>query len=162
MRCLLDTDIISYLHWPQPPAELVAWLAERTAADLCISAMTVAEIRNGILEMDEGRKRAELEAWFHGADGPLAYFKNRILPFDDHAAMIWARLMATGKTIGRRRSERDMVIAATAEANDCLLVTNNERDFAGLDFINPLRGGIREATAPYLVSPRAPPLPMAS
>jgi predicted nucleic acid-binding protein len=30
------------------------------------------------------------------------------------------------------RSPLDMIVAAIAEANDCLIVTDNERDFAGL------------------------------
>jgi predicted nucleic acid-binding protein len=32
-----------------------------------------------------------------------------------------------------------MVIAAVAEANDCVVVTDNERDFDGLRFLNPMR-----------------------
>jgi predicted nucleic acid-binding protein len=32
-----------------------------------------------------------------------------------------------------------MIVAAVAEANDCLVVTENERDFAGLKIVNPMR-----------------------
>jgi hypothetical protein len=32
-----------------------------------------------------------------------------------------------------------MILAAVAEANNCVVVTDNEKDFAGLNFINPLR-----------------------
>jgi predicted nucleic acid-binding protein len=32
-----------------------------------------------------------------------------------------------------------MIVAATAEANDCIVVTDNEKHFAGLKFINPMR-----------------------
>jgi hypothetical protein len=32
-----------------------------------------------------------------------------------------------------------MIVAAVAEVHDCMIVTDNEKDFAGLDFINPLR-----------------------
>jgi predicted nucleic acid-binding protein len=32
-----------------------------------------------------------------------------------------------------------MILAAIAEANDCIVVTDNEKDFAGLKFINPMR-----------------------
>lgn len=32
-----------------------------------------------------------------------------------------------------------MIIAATAEANDCVVVTDNEKDFAWLNIFNPLR-----------------------
>ena len=31
--------------------------------------------------------------------------------------------------------------AAVAGANDCVVITDNEKDFAGLEIINPLRGG---------------------
>jgi len=34
-----------------------------------------------------------------------------------------------------------MIVAAIAGANDCVIVTDNERDFARLEFINPLRIG---------------------
>jgi hypothetical protein len=47
--------------------------------------------------------------------------------------------MAEGTARGRPRSALDMIIAAVAEANECVVVTDNERDFAGLPTINPLR-----------------------
>jgi predicted nucleic acid-binding protein len=54
------------------------------------------------------------------------------------AGLVWAELMAEGKVKGRRRSGLDTIIAATA--NDCIVVTDDERDFAGVEIINPLRG----------------------
>jgi predicted nucleic acid-binding protein len=47
--------------------------------------------------------------------------------------------MADGTAKGRPRSPLDMIIAAVAEANDCVVITENERHFAGLKFVNPLR-----------------------
>ena len=67
------------------------------------------------------------------------FFAERILAFDEDAALIWGRLMAEGKRAGRLRSGLDMIVAAVAEANNCLVVTANERDFAGVSFMNPLR-----------------------
>jgi len=32
-----------------------------------------------------------------------------------------------------------MIIAAIAEANECVVVTDNEKDFVGLKIVNPLR-----------------------
>jgi hypothetical protein len=32
-----------------------------------------------------------------------------------------------------------MIVAAVAEANDCIVVTDNEKDFAGISILNPLR-----------------------
>jgi len=66
-----------------------------------------------------------------------------VLPFDEAAALIWGRLMAAGKAKGQPRSALDTIIAAVAEANGCIVVTDNEKDFAGIETINPLRGAER-------------------
>jgi predicted nucleic acid-binding protein len=138
-RFLLDTNIISNVTKPDPSKALLAWMAEQADNDLFISALTVGEIRRGLLEKPAGKKRALLEAWFSGPEGPQALFAGRVLAFDDKAGLIWARLMADGSAKGRPRSALDMIIAAIAEANGCLIVTDNEKDFAGLKFVNPLR-----------------------
>lgn len=136
---LLDTNIISNVTKPNPSPSLLAWMAEQADHDLFISALTIAEIRRGLLEMPAGKKRSLLEAWFSGQSGPPALFSDRVLPFDEPAALIWARLMAEGTAKGRPRSALDMIIAAIAEANGCVVVTDNEKDFTGLSFFNPLR-----------------------
>jgi predicted nucleic acid-binding protein len=138
-RYLLDTNIISNVVKPQPSESLVAWMAVQRDEDLFIASLTVAEIRRGILEMPRGRKRAELDAWFSGLEGPQALFAGRILPFDESAALVWARLMAEAKAAGRPRSALDMVIAAVAVAHECMIVTDNEKDFPGLQIVNPMR-----------------------
>jgi toxin FitB len=138
-RYLLDTNIISNATKPNPSPTLLVWMAEQNDIDLFISALTVAEIRRGLLEKPKGKKRALLEAWFSGPEGPQALFAGRVLPFDEKAALVWARLMAEGTAKGRPRSALDMIIAAVAEANGCVVVTDNEKDFAGLKFVNPLR-----------------------
>jgi predicted nucleic acid-binding protein len=138
-RYLLDTNIIGNVTKPSPSAALLVWMAEQADNDLFISALTVAEIRRGLLEKPKGKKRAQLEAWFSGPEGPQALFAGRVLPFDEKAGLVWARLMADGTAKGRPRSALDMIIAAVAEANDCIVVTDNEKDFTGLKFVNPLR-----------------------
>jgi toxin FitB len=47
--------------------------------------------------------------------------------------------MAEGNAKGRPRSALDTIIAAIAEANHCIVVTDNEKDFAGIEVVNPLR-----------------------
>ena len=138
-RYLLDTNIISNVTKPAPSEALVAWMAERADEDMFISSLTIAEIRRGVLERPAGKKRRELESWFTGPEGPQALFAGRVLPFDETAALIWARLMAEGTATGRPRSALDMIVAAIAEANDCIVVTDNERHFAGVETVNPLR-----------------------
>jgi predicted nucleic acid-binding protein len=138
-RYLLDTNIISNVTKSVPSEALVAWMAEQTDENLFISALTVAEIQRGVLEKPAGKKRRELEAWFSGSEGPQALFAGRVLPFDEKAGLIWARLMAEGTAMGRPRSALDMILAAVAETNDCIVVTDNEKDFAGLKIVNPMR-----------------------
>jgi predicted nucleic acid-binding protein len=139
MRYLLDTNILSNLTKPIPSESLVAWMAEQADEDLFIASLTLAEIRRGVLEKPAGKRRDRLEAWFSGPEGPQALFAGRVLPFDERAGLIWGRLMADGKARGRPRSGLDTIIAAVAEAYDCVVVTDNEKDFGGTKIINPLQ-----------------------
>jgi predicted nucleic acid-binding protein len=138
-RYLLDTNIISNIIKPKPSESLITWMAEQADEDLFIASLTVAEVRRGVLEKPAGKRRDQLESWFSGPEGPQAVFAGRVLPFDEKAGLAWARLMTEGRVKGRPRNALDMIIAAIAEANDCIMVTDNEKDFAGLSILNPLR-----------------------
>lgn len=138
-RYLLDTNIISNATKPVPSESLIEWMASQPDHDLHISSLTIAEVRRGILEKPKGKKRDQLEAWFAGPEGPQSLFSGRVLPFDERAALSWARLMSEGRVASRPRSEFDMIVAAIAEVNDCLLVTDNEKHFPGIAILNPLR-----------------------
>lgn len=141
MRYLLDTNIISNITKPTPSESLLAWMADQNDDDLFIASLTVAEIRRGVLEKPSGKRRDELETWFTGPDGPQMLFAGRVLSFDEKAGLIWARLMADGKANGRPRSALNTIIAAVAEANDCIVVTDNEKDFFDIEIVNPIRDG---------------------
>ena len=136
-RYLLDTNILSNATKPQPSEPLVEWLAQQTDDTLFIASLTFAEIKRGILEKPAGKKRRELEKWF--ANIAMSLFAGRVLAFDDRAGLIWARLMAEGTAQGRPRSPLDMIIASVAEANDCILVTDNTQHFTGIKTLNPMR-----------------------
>ncbi len=138
-RYLLDTNIISNVTRPRPSEALLAWLADQADEGLFIASLTVAELWRGVLGKAADRKRDQLEAWFTGPEGPQALFAGRVLAFDTKAALIWARLMAAGTASGRPRSALDAIIAAVAQANGCVVVTDNERDFFAAEFFNPLR-----------------------
>jgi predicted nucleic acid-binding protein len=141
-RYLLDTNIISNVVKLQPSESLLAWMSTQRDEDLFIASLTVAEIRRGILEKPRGKKRDVLDNWFSGPEGPQSLFAGRILSFDTKAGLAWAELMAKGKTAGKPRSGLDMIIAAVADANECVVVTDNERDFVGLQIVNPMRGAV--------------------
>jgi predicted nucleic acid-binding protein len=138
-RYLLDTNIISNVIKPEPLQALLTWLGAQKDDDLFIASLTVAEIQRGIMEKPPGRKRSALDTWFSGPEGPLSLFAGRILPFDERAGLHWARLMADGKAAGRPRNELDMIIASIAVANDCVVVTDNEKDFVDIALVNLLR-----------------------
>ena len=107
MRYLLDTNILSDIAKPAPSLSLLAWMSEQVDEDLFIASLTVAEIRRAVLEKPAGKRRDALEAWFSGPEGPQALFAGRVLPFDEAAARIWARLMVDGAKKGRPRSALD-------------------------------------------------------
>ena len=138
MGYLLDTNIISNITKSSPSASLLAWMAEQPEEDLHISSLTVAEIQRGILEKPAGKRRRELEP---GSRATRVH--RRCSPGASCPSMtgrpVWARLMADGKAKGRPRSALDMIVAAVAVANDCLVVTDDERDFAGIEIFNPMR-----------------------
>jgi toxin FitB len=138
-RYLLDTNVISDVIKPRPSEALVTWMADQRDEDLFIASLTLAEIRRGILQKPHGKRRAALDAWFTGAEGPQALFAGRILAFDEKAALVWAVLMAGGRAVGRPRNVLDMIIAAVGVVNECVVVTGNEKDFVGLQVVNPMR-----------------------
>jgi predicted nucleic acid-binding protein len=138
-RYLLDTNIVSEAAKARPSPAIAEWAAGQADGNLFIATMTIAEIWRGILQRAPGRGRRDLETWFVGPHGPPAQFAGRILSFDSAAALEWARLMAEGSAVGRPRSAVDMIIAATAAANCCTVVTANDRDFRGaVDCLNPM------------------------
>ncbi|MDX8510183.1 VapC toxin family PIN domain ribonuclease, partial [Mesorhizobium sp. VK22E] len=74
-----------------------------------------------------------------GLDGAAQLQNSVDLPFDEKAGLVWASLMAGGKAKGRPRSALDTIIAAIAEANHYVVVTDNEKDFEDVQIINPIR-----------------------
>jgi len=140
-RYLLDTNVLSEGTKPKPSEIVGRWVEAQATRHLFVSAFSLAEIERGILERAVGQKRRALDAWFQGPGGPLTVFAGRILAFDERAAAEWARLMSDGSAMGRPRSGFDMIIAATAAANQCTVVTLNERDFQGtVPVFNPQTG----------------------
>lgn len=138
-RYLLDTNILSNPLKPAPSASLTAWLGEQPDDCLYTCSLNLAELWSGILSLPAGKRRHALQDWFEGSHGPVAFFQGRILPFEEKAALVWGRIISDGVRPGKPRNPIDMILAAVAEANGCILVTDNEKQFAGLKFINPMR-----------------------
>lgn len=80
--------------------------------------------------MPQGRRRNELEAWFH--TDLLNWFHDRILPVTHSIADRWGALDGHRQLMGTPLNTADGLIAATALEHDLTVVTRNVKDFAGL------------------------------
>jgi toxin FitB len=135
---LLDTNVISELRKPQQRADrhVRAWAKAQHVLLLHISVITLLEIEIGIgrVERRDPQQGRLLREWLD--ERVIGAFQRRILPVDVPAAQRAAALH-----IPDPRPERDALMAGTALANDLVVVTRNESDFApmGVAVVNPWR-----------------------
>jgi tRNA(fMet)-specific endonuclease VapC len=129
---LLDTNILSDLV--RNPAGRVAEQIRRCGdTNVRTSIVVAAELRFGAAKKNSQRLTIQLEAI-------LAVIE--ILPLAPPADEAYGRLRAALEAAGTPIGGNDMFIAAHALANDCILVTDNEREFSrveGLSIENWLR-----------------------
>lgn len=129
---LVDTDVISAGAPTKARApQFAAWM-DTNSARLSLSAVSVAEIEEGIAKArrDGATKKAQaLEAWF---DTLLHLYGGRVLAFDTDTARIAGRLADRVRGRGHSPGFADTVIAATALNHDLVLLTRNTKDFAQL------------------------------
>lgn len=139
---LVDTNIISARAPSRlAPPEIVTWIDARSAA-LFLSAVTVAEIKDGIVRLRrEGatRKRADLRAWLETV---LHLYGDRILAFDTPAARIAGGLSDRARGQGQAPGLGDIIIAATARLHGLTILSRNVRHFAplGVPVFDPFMG----------------------
>ena len=127
---LLDTNVPSEFSRDRPEPRVVQWLKAQSAPTLFLSAVTIGEIRKGLIVLPQGRRRTELEAWFHTE--LLNWFSNRILPVTHLIADRRGVLDGQCQLKGTPLNTADGMIAATALEHNLTVVTRNVKDFAGL------------------------------
>jgi toxin FitB len=124
---LLDTNCISELVLPRPEPRVVEWMEAVDESSLHLSALTLGEIRKGIAQLSQERRRARLEGWL---DADLrARFAGRILPIDASVADRWGLLAAEAKRAGLALAIVDGLLAATALHYNLTIVSRNVNDF---------------------------------
>jgi len=128
---VLDTDVLSAIIAPLPIQRVSDWLDTQSAADLCLTAVTIYEVRMGIDALPAGRKRSGLENAFELALTEL--FDGRVLPFDRDAAEEAGKLAARRRRLGRPREHRDTQIAGIVVSRGAALATRNVRHFSDLE-----------------------------
>ena len=127
---LLDTNILVLRRWIDP-AEL--------PDEMAISAITLAELSAGPHQVrpnteqylyDEHEERSRRTETLQRAESEFDP-----VPFDAETARIYGRLTAAVIAAGRKSRRRiaDLMIAATAIAEDLPLYTTNPDDYAGLE-----------------------------
>ena len=108
----------------------MAWMVRIDPADLYLSAVSLAEIRFGIEEMNPGRKRDRFEFWL---DTDLRRgFSARILMVDAVVAEEAGRLISVAKNKGAKPELADALIAATARIHGLRIATLNRKHFEKL------------------------------
>jgi predicted nucleic acid-binding protein len=133
---ILDTNVVSALMSGKEP-RVQAWVDLQSGPGLFITAVSLYELRYGVLRLPQGRRRDELEARLRiVSDRTLA---GRVLPFDADAAEAMARLQADRESRGRVVEQADAQIAGIAIARRAAVCTRNVRHFedAGVPVVNP-------------------------
>lgn len=134
---ILDTNVLSEAMRPHGSSTVVAWLDAQPAAELAVTAITVAEVFHGVRRLPDGRRKDALEA---AATRMFAEdFGRANLAFDHAAALAYADIVVQREQAGRPIAPADAQIAAITREQDATLATRNVRGFddLGLDLIDP-------------------------
>ena len=120
MKYMLDTNICIFAIKHRPDV-VIKKILSHEPEELCISAITYAELMHGVEKsMAVGRNRVALSLFL----SPIT-----ILDFDGQAAEEYGRIRAALEKKGTPIGPMDMLIASHAKAEGLTLVTNNTREF---------------------------------
>lgn len=127
MRFLLDTNVFREIGKTQPNANVTAWLDTVDDGDLAISALTVREVRKGIVKLAAKKPdmAAQIEARVRDV---FEAFGDRILPVTPEIAALWGDLLGQSD-----KHIDDTGLAATARVYGLTLVTRNLKHVSGRD-----------------------------
>ncbi len=119
---LLDTSVV--VDWHDP--DVLSALPDQVA----ISAITAAELVVGPLLAATPVEAAKRQARLQEVESTM-----EPIPFDARAVRSYGLVVAAVVSEGRKPRTRlaDLLIAATAHANNLRLYTRNAADFAGLE-----------------------------
>jgi predicted nucleic acid-binding protein len=137
---LVDTNVISAFSTivTVKNENVRDWL-ETQSATLFLSAVTVAEIENGIAKAareGSAKKAAQLSAWLESV---LHLYGDRILPVTTEVARLAGRLSDAARASGLSPGFADILIAATVRNAGLTILTRNTRHFAplGISALDP-------------------------
>ncbi|MCL2146915.1 MAG: type II toxin-antitoxin system VapC family toxin [Synergistaceae bacterium] len=117
---LLDTNICIYAITERSP-KVISALKSHPIGEILLSVITLAELEYGA---SKSAHRDNNRLMLIGFASPF-----RILQFDDKDAEMFGMLRAYLERAGTPIGPYDLQIAAQALARNCVLVTNNVREF---------------------------------
>jgi len=135
---LLDTNVVSeYARAKGPEKQVRRWVDQQQEDILYLSALTIGEVRNGIVRLVDGRKRQQLQQWLE--TDLKERFGQRLLPINSEIADIWGTITGQSQIKGITLPIVDGLIAATVIHYKLTLVTRNTKDFAAwnVPLLNP-------------------------
>ena len=134
---VLDTNVISALMQSAPDRSVVTWLDQQPATSLWTTAVTLFEIRYGILALPAGRRRTTLSDAFERM--LRLDLEGRVLDFDADASASAAEIAARSRARGRPVDVRDVQIAGIVASRRGTLATRNVRHFelTGIGLMDP-------------------------
>lgn len=125
---LLDTNIISEIVKFAPDFKVIKKIGEHSS-DMAISVLTWHELVYGLERLPEGLRKKELSKYVY--DDVEQSFP--IINFTKSAAEIHAKIRSAIEESGYNLPYADTQIAATAIAEDMILVTRNSRHFSEIE-----------------------------
>ena len=115
----------------------MTWLRAVPSNDIYTTSITRAEAFLGLKQLPDGRRKDDLMRATESSFEVL--LKDRILPFDNAAAIYYPEIVLLRHAVGHPIQTADAVIAAIAIAHGFAVATRNVRDFADTDaaVVNP-------------------------
>jgi predicted nucleic acid-binding protein len=131
---LLDTSVLSMFAPGRGDAtpELLAWVGRR-GPELFISAVSVAEIEQGIAKLERMGSRVRADATSGWLDRTLVRYADNVLLINERVARAAGRLTDRAIARGKPHGLADVYIAATARTHDLTVMTRNIKHFAPLE-----------------------------
>ncbi|MBW1892301.1 MAG: type II toxin-antitoxin system VapC family toxin [Deltaproteobacteria bacterium] len=120
MKFILDTNTCVYII-KRKPLDVIERFNQIKISQIGISSITLSELLYGVSKSSKPEQNQIALTQFVA---PL-----EILPYGDEAAQYYGVLRAYLEKQGTPVGSLDMLIAAHALSTDCILVTNNEKEF---------------------------------
>ena len=130
---LLDTNVISEITKPNPNRNVVKKVIENKHIST-IASVTFEEMLYGVKSLPAGKKQNDLLSF----NINFIQANYEIIPFDVHASWVLSDIRQRLEANGKRAPLADAMVAATAIANNLILVTRNVKDFESIREVSSL------------------------